>query len=239
LKNNLTMGLITRDSKKRVYCTLRSIDMGSHFDSCVVQEWSEKTLPRNIDKDNLLTRQNSKGRTVYYKRFDALFGMVENMFIRDHDYGQDITIDFTDDKENYRLQFNVKNNYGKDFMMKVKNIDLSLPLYIKPYDFVPEDNPGRRIVGVGLKQGGEKVGKYYTKDEPNGLPEATPREVRGKLKWDTAFIEQDEFLLEQFEKFCKENFSDNNNSPVAESAPAPVAAGDDNSDSYDDNDLPF
>jgi hypothetical protein len=44
------------------------------------------------------------------------------------------------------------------------------------------------------RQGEEKVGFHFTKENPNGLPEPTKKTVKGKEVWD--WEEQENFLYE-------------------------------------------
>jgi hypothetical protein len=56
-----------------------------------------------------------------------------------------------------------------------------------------KNDPTKTITGVTLYQDGNKIAPYYTKEDPNGLPQMQKIKVKGKEQWDDsdmmAFLE--------------------------------------------------
>ena len=53
-----------------------------------------------------------------------------------------------------------------------------------------------------IEQEGERVGWYYTRDNPNGLPQPSKKTVKGKETWD--FSEVEDFLWSKTEEFFEQ-----------------------------------
>jgi hypothetical protein len=76
-------------------------------------------------------------------------------------------------------------------MLRLPNLDLSKSVRLLPYDFT--DKEGRRVVGMNLMQGSDKVQPKWTKDSPGDLPQGRKVRVNGKDVWD--FEDRDQYLL--------------------------------------------
>ena len=94
------------------------------------------------------------------------------------------------------VQFNADSRYGMDFLMKFPAIDLSKSFSLSPFAFEGDD--GRTVAGVSVIQGGHKVPRQFTKDNPNGMPPAVQKKVGTKVKWD--FSDVVNFLYDKFDE---------------------------------------
>ena len=53
-----------------------------------------------------------------------------------------------------------------------------------PWAMKDKNDPTKTITGVTLYQDGNKIAPYYTKEDPNGLPQMKKIKVKGKEQWD-------------------------------------------------------
>ena len=115
-----------------------------------------------------------------------------------------------------RLQMSSDSKWGNDFARKIVNADLTQPLTIRPFSFVPEDSD-KRIEGISLQQNGVKIeDKYREKDKKgnykniNGVEEydELAEKAKGieneKLRsnaWRTYFTTVNVFVVEKMMEF--------------------------------------
>ena len=155
------MGLITREGKKN-YLTI--------FDGKIASKTDKAEYERSQTQPDMgysvITRENKNGVVVYERHYDALEGVISNATIQDGKFGRNIELEITDVDERYHLQMGLESRYASDFMNRFPSVDLDSVINISPFSF--ENDEGKKITGVSLKQNGEKIEKNYTKDNPNG-----------------------------------------------------------------------
>lgn len=89
-------------------------------------------------------------------RYADLTGDVSKVEFKTHpQYGENVNVTITSGGEDYILSVSTNNRYSQDLMKVLLNADLSLPLYVKPYDFTGKD--GKRAMGISFRQNGEKI----------------------------------------------------------------------------------
>lgn len=158
----------------------------------------ESSKPFESD-DPVKERENKNGNKVYYTEYDSVSGKLLGAVIESvESLGLEVIhLSLQDGPEYYTLSIPADGRFGKSFMMRAPNLDLSKEVEIVPYSF--SDKDGKKVAGLNVFQSGSKVMPAYTKENPNGLPDA--RQVRkGKeIKWD--FTDQTNFLYDEFEKF--------------------------------------
>ncbi len=165
----------------------------------ITQEWKE--FPTDVEADDVQERVNKNGKTVYFAEYESIEGMCEGAWFRmEPDMSDEMRLRMQADDESYVVCMYVDGPYFRSFAKLVPNIDLTLPFEIKPYDFETKD--GKRMVGVTVYQDGEKVLPAFTRDNPNGLPEAVQKVKKGKKVWD--FSDQEDFLWDVMQDFCAE-----------------------------------
>lgn len=145
-------------------------------------------------------RVNKNGNTVYEQHFDFIKGKLIKADLKTHEeYGDSIELTITDGSDIAVLQFKFDSSYGRSFLYKTPNLDIKQVVNIKPYSFVSKDT-GKTILGMTIYNPLEKVPNYYTREEPNGMPELKPIKLKGKDTWDNS--DQLEFLQEKYKEFC-------------------------------------
>jgi hypothetical protein len=156
-----------------------------------VEEGKEGAISRTTKPSD----EHPNGRTVWERRDKFVEGVVISMFRKEREYKGEVmnslAIRLKDGGEVYQIDLNEGNRYWSSFMLRLPNLDLSKSVRLLPYDFT--DKEGRRVVGMNLMQGSDKVQPKWTKDSPGDLPQGRKVRVNGKDVWD--FEDRDQYLL--------------------------------------------
>lgn len=173
---------------------------------------TQKDLPNslsgiNLEKDlqsRVITKGKNEGNTKWFVEFNSVSGYLLNVERIVTSYGAaQIQLNLIDDGEIFVLQIDEDSGYGRNFMYKMNNIDVTKKLIFSPFSF--EDKEGKKRMGVSVYEGervsGEGVSSYYTKDDPKGLPSAEEVVVKGEKKWD--FTKVENFLYEELMKWIE------------------------------------
>jgi hypothetical protein len=146
------------------------------------------------------SRVNKNGNTVYEQKFDFIKGKVIEAKLKTHDeYGDNIELTITDGVEVANLQMKFDSAYGRSFLNKIPNCNFDAILTISPYQFT-DKNTGKNVLGLSILDPIEKVPNFYTKDNPNGIPQLEKIKLKGKDTWDNS--KQLEFYKEKYAEFC-------------------------------------
>ena len=151
-------------------------------------------LPEGADDPNAVERTLEKGanagKVVQELQYTGIEGTIERCYVDESEYGANFITELIDDENaRFKLQIPLDSQFFGQYAKRMPNIDVSKPLFLGlGYDRERERN------FLYAKQGDEKVGMAFTKDNPNGLPEPTKKTVKGKEVWD--WEEQENFLYE-------------------------------------------
>lgn len=113
----------------------------------------------------------NKQKDVYEVLDDFISGRITGMELRKGDYGWELLLNVRDVDESYQIQIQTNNQYFTTFANKLPNINLNQDVHLEPYAFndkekkKPSGEP-RRVIGMTVKQGGEKIMGVYGKDNP-------------------------------------------------------------------------
>src|SRR5690606_9217281 len=92
--------------------------------------------------------------------------------------------------------------YANSILKCLPNIDLSKPVKLQPWSLIDKKDPTKTVTGATIWQDNVKIEPYYTKENPNGLPQMRKVKFKGEERWDST--DMDEFLeqksLALFEK---------------------------------------
>lgn len=142
-------------------------------------------------------RVNKNGETVYEQNYDYISGKISNCRVDSHDeYGDSIKLTLTD-SEDVELSIKFDSSYGRSFLFKLNNIDVSNDVKITPYSFTNKE--GKGVTGLNVHQNGVKLLSEHTRETPNGLPQLKQVMFNGKNQWDKT--EQITFLKEKLNGF--------------------------------------
>ena len=89
-------------------------------------------------------------------RYDSLTGVIAGVEIKTHDqYGESIQTKIVSGGDTFTLSISTNNRYSQDMMKALLKLDLSIPVMLRPYDFVNKQN--KRVQGISFMQNGQKV----------------------------------------------------------------------------------
>ena len=213
----------------------------------VVQEWKdqpkEEWVPQGYElKTRTISKGVNQGKERYYVEFDGVSGEVLDIALEKTDNGNRIVVTLVDDGKTYILQTDMDSAYGESLLMVMNNIDLTKEITFQPWLMNADEwfkLTGKSIKGtksgLTIKQDGVKVSKYYTKEEPNGLPAMVQKTVKGETKWNSD--DRDNFLYDEFLKFVDKAKSTLDGKSSKTATPDLALAGDDGE--INEKDLPF
>lgn len=166
-----------------------------------------------MDIPDLIERTNKNGEKVYEVHQDYITGRIVSCEIKvDEEYGDKLMIMFNTRGTKTLVQVPFDSAYGRGFLNKMLNIDVSKDVRLAPYEFLdrsatatgdPKKDTKR---GISIEQNGIKVAPLYTKENPNGLPELKQVTLNNKPVWDSG--DQLRFYateLFKFQRALKEN----------------------------------
>lgn len=134
--------------------------------------------------------------TKYGFKYDTVVGLVTDMAKYDTErkyatryFGFKIRL--VDEGNNYVLDMPYQSQILRRFLRVAPNVDWSIPLSITIFKGKKEN--GKEELGVWFKQRGETIKVYYSRETPNGMPEAT--KDPDTQEWD--FRNQHRWLVEK------------------------------------------
>lgn len=130
-------------------------------------------------------RENKNGKIVHELCFDTMKGTIVDIAIEDSEYGQNLNITFNDGDV---LSLIFDSNIGQTFAKILPNIKEGE--YLEMNTWIDKEEKTAFVV----KQNGQALPWAFTKDNPNGIPQATKKTVAGRDKWD--FSEITNFLYD-------------------------------------------
>lgn len=159
----------------------------------IVRSFKSKT-------EHSIERVNKAGKLVYEEHYDFVEGIIKGLNTKENDYGKFWVVSLESDGKTYLLEFNYSGGISQSFLKALPNVKLGLPVRLVPR--VSEDpNTGKKKAVMFINQGDSGIKHYFTKDNPNGMPDLTKVKIKGKETWD------DTDRMEFLEKFCKALFT--------------------------------
>lgn len=142
-------------------------------------------------------RTTKEGKIVFEERYDSIDGNITDIQSHEGNYGKTWRVYINDGQQDYILEMNYSGGYAQAFLKILPNIDLSQPVKITPKLSIEGD---KKKATVFVNQGGSALKHYYTKDNPNGLPDLKQTKIKGKITWD------DSDRMEFFENYITTQF---------------------------------
>lgn len=131
-------------------------------------------------------RVNKNGATVHEEYYKGWKGQITAIEVREHkEFGKFWNITLTDDQGDAILQMKYSSGYATAFLKMLPNVDLNSDVIITPKLTIEGD---KKKTSLFITQHGQPIKWYYTKDNPNGLPELKKIKVKGKEQWDDSDI---------------------------------------------------
>ncbi|PUZ21784.1 hypothetical protein DCC81_24665 [Chitinophaga parva] len=172
-----------------------------------------------------VSRTLESGKVIHQMEYDYIEGRITGMNFYEHkEFGNFLNVIIDDE---FVLQLKSSSRYFYSFCYALPNIDLTKDVRLNPWRKQDGDKVKQALY---VNQGGkESVAWYFTRDNPNGLPDMVKIKVKGKETWD------DSARLEWMENYIKDNILPKLGAAVSVSGP------DDEGDADDQGgeDLPF
>lgn len=110
-----------------------------------------------------IPRINKKGVQVHERESFALFGKIENVQLKDSDFGKqlEIMLDKNDDGKNPILTVGVESKNGRDILKSLPAVNFDKDVRILPYRYIPEGTTEERT-GISIAQQ-DNEGKFTKK----------------------------------------------------------------------------
>lgn len=142
-------------------------------------------------KERVLAKGPNAGKVVHEEHYSFVEGLITDIQTKDSDYGKSWIVTIDDEGERYILQMDYSGGYSSAFLKALPNVDLSKKVKLSPKMTIEGD---KKKTTLFINQGGTAAKHFYTKDNPNGLPQMVQKKVKGKMQWD------DSEMMEFFEK---------------------------------------
>lgn len=133
-----------------------------------------------------VTRVNKNGKTVHEEFYKGWKGRITGIAVREHpEFGKFWNVTISDQDGEAIIQMNYSSGYSAAFLKTLPNIDLSSDVVFTPSMKLEGD---KKKTTVFISQHGKPVKWFYTKDDPNGIPELQKVKVKGKITYDDSDI---------------------------------------------------
>jgi hypothetical protein len=172
-------------------------------------------------------RTTKEGKVVNEEIYKGWSGRITDVKTKDHDqYGKFWMVTLADENGEAILQMNYSSGYASAFLKTLPNVDFTQDVNIVPNMKIEGD---KKKTTLFITQNGTPLKHFWNKENPGELPQMVQKKVKGKLTWD------DSDMMEYLERYVTEKVLPKLKNTKA-SAPAPVAAGEDEEPA---DDLPF
>jgi hypothetical protein len=129
--------------------------------------------------------QSKTDKLVNEEFYDRISGTLTDIKVRQMEIaGQQLKfweLKIEDEGKLYQLQFQYSSGYANGFLKSIQNADLSMRMSLIPFC---KEEDGKKKTTLFVNQGDGALKHYYTKDNPNGLPQLVKTKFKGKDVWD-------------------------------------------------------
>lgn len=196
----------------------------------------------------IVNKKDKSEKTVYELIDETVNGMIDSIEVDEAgDYGDQLKINMSDLGFNFTVTLAMSGREAKAFLCCLKNVNLKAEVILKPYNFIAKDD-GKQKIGMTIYQGGVgkefKILPYFSKENPNGLPQVPEGSDNDEFK--LAMKQQEIYLKKWVKKFAADNFTEekpkmqpNTKGYSGDETPAKDGKIYSNASSGDSSDLPF
>jgi hypothetical protein len=140
----------------------------------IVRQFKEKT-------DKSVSRINKMSREVHEEFYDSLTGCLKDVTTKESEYGKFWVIKLEAEGKLYQIEFNYSGGYATSFLKALPNVDLTKMFTLAPKLTIDGD---KKKSVLFINQNGGGIKHYFTRDNPNGMPDLNKIKVKGKDTWD-------------------------------------------------------
>ena len=146
--------------------------------------------------ENSVSRVNKLGREVHELFYDSITGEISDIATRESEYGKSWVVSIKSEGKLYKLEFNYSSGYATTFLKALPNVSFGNSVTLSPKLIIDGD---KKKSVLFISQDGKGLKHYFTKDNPNGLPDLKKIKIKGKESWD------DSDRMEFLEQYVKDN----------------------------------
>tara|TARA_R110000868_G_scaffold353913_1_gene615143 strand:+ start:70 stop:660 length:591 start_codon:yes stop_codon:yes gene_type:complete len=155
----------------------------------IVRQFKDKT-------EKSVSRVNKMGREVHEEFYDSLTGILKDVSTKESEYGKFWVVKMESEGKLYQIEMNYSGGYAASFLKTIPNADLTKEFTLTPKLTIDGD---KKKSVIFINQGGLGLKWFFTRDNPNGMPELAKIKVKGKDTWD------DSDRMEFLENYVKSN----------------------------------
>lgn len=133
---------------------------------------------------NIVERINKNGKTVYEKHYDSFVAKLIGVKTQDSPIGKVWSFSFQDKGEVYHLQFGYSSPVASAFLKILPNIDLTQEMTLS-MSMKKDEATGKDKTSLFVNQNKVALKHFYSKNNPNGLPQMRQIVVKGEQVWDS------------------------------------------------------
>ena len=170
----------------------------SQSESVIFLQISNGKIVRQVKTktDNSVSRVNKLGREVHELFYDSITGVISDIATRESEYGKSWVVSIKSEGKLYKLEFNYSSGYATTFLKALPNVSFGDIVTLSPKLIIDGD---KKKSVLFISQDGKGLKHFFTKDNPNGLPELKKIKIKGKESWD------DSDRMELLEQYVKDN----------------------------------
>jgi hypothetical protein len=170
----------------------------SQSESVIFLQISNGKIVRQVKTktDNSVSRVNKLGREVHELFYDSITGVLSDIATRESEYGKSWVVSIKSEGKLYKLEFNYSSGYATTFLKALPNVSFGDIATLSPKLIIDGD---KKKSVLFINQDGKGLKHFFTKDNPNGLPELKKIKIKGKESWD------DSDRMEFLEQYVKDN----------------------------------
>lgn len=134
-----------------------------------------------------ITRTTKEGSVVHEEYFKSIDGRITGLDLKfppegfEH-WGDTLMVYMKSDNDMYCVQMQMNGRYAMNFLKTLLNVNLNEDVELTPSEKKLEGD--KKDQTIFIRQGGQPIKRYYTKDNPQGLPEPEKKKKRGgKEQW--------------------------------------------------------
>lgn len=151
------MGLIDKSNEKKTFLNIVSGAFAKR-----VAEGTSGAVEREIEYPK------GTKKMIWETHHDSLEAIIKSVEIKEGDkFGDQLLINLQDGIDLFTVSLGLSSREAKGFMSCLPNIDISKDVTLEPYNYERKKD-GKKMIGMGVVQNGEKVPYFYTSE--TGMP---------------------------------------------------------------------
>ena len=157
------------------------------FSNAIYLSITDGKLSRRVKEPTATSKERTtkENKVVHEEFFQAWKGRITNITTKENDYGKQWLVTIEDEDGEAILQMPYSSGYSAAFLKTLPNVNFKEEVVIVPKLTVEGD---KKKTTLFINQNGSALKWYYTKDNPQGLPELKQIKVKGKVTWDDSDI---------------------------------------------------